>query len=88
MLKVTNRAELARLKGERSPISPEIRPDPLAPAVAALQDTVAQLAGQVQQAARIVAAAKTVPNKTMEAIVHRDSDGRMQKVTITVKEEQ
>lgn len=83
MLRVQNRAELQRMKGER----PQAEPAPPAPTVdvAGLQAAMERLGERFEQAAARMA--QPPPKKQLEAIVHRDRDGRMQKVTITINEE-
>jgi len=91
MLRVQNRAELARLKGEVPKPAPAVLPAPDvgAPSIAALQASMEKLAAQVEQSAQIMAAAAQAraQDKKLEAVVHRDQHGRMQSVTITVKQE-
>lgn len=88
MLKVNNRAELAVLKGEKAEApAPVAQPDP---GVQQMQQSLTMMAGQMQQAAaamietaRQVQAAQAAPKK-LEAIVHRDKDGKMARVEINV----
>lgn len=88
MLAVKDRSQLEALAGKQRPRPPSSSPAPSPDALKNLQASVDQLAQHVSQAIATHTPPPTPSRKQMEAVVHRDSQGRMEKVTITVKEEQ
>lgn len=97
MLKVTNRGELERVKGA-APASPKPGPDPGSPPaapmvapeqVAALQQSLATIAEVVKGLPWLLAnrpepAPPPAPPKQLEGVVQRDSNGRIEKIVVTV----
>ncbi len=87
MRKMT-RAELDAMKGVKKPeAAPAPAADPMAPAMQQFQAAVEHAASRMEHAAALIAAAQhpATPEKKLHAVVHRDAEGRMQSVTITVQ---
>lgn len=85
MIKVRTKKHLDALTGKAQPAAPAPAP-PAADPLSGMQAAMAQLAGQVEQAVKVMAEAKAqqAASKKLEAVIHRDANGRMDRVTINV----